>query len=475
MARGTLAAGLAMRRGAAVGLLLLTALLGGCAVGRHYRRPDLQLPAQYRFQSPASADASLGDLPWWDLYKDEQLHALLNEALANNLDVRIAAARVDEARAALGTSRLQQLPQLDVVGSVSRTRTSQYLLRPGQAPLQTVASAQVDVGFELDLWGRLRRGSEAARADLLASDYAKRTVLIDLVSGVATDYFNLGALREQLAITRRTVATRQKLLELTRAKHDSGTISGLDVASVEAQLATARLAIPQQELAIARTEEQLSLLLGRYPDAIGAVSELRPQSLAPTPPAGLPAALLGRRPDVQRAEQQLVAANARSGAALAALLPTISLTGAFGRMSAELGQLLTSPGLAWSAGSGLLLPLLDSSRGGYQKRLADARRREAELGYRQVVQRALGEVADALIGCEKQVEIEQAQREQVEALQRASTIARSRYEVGAASYVDVVNADRDLFGAELALAAARRDSLLTTVQLYRALGGGWQQ
>ena len=336
-------------------------------------------------------------------------------------------------------------------------------------------TAQADLSFELDLWGRLRRGSEAARADLLASEYAKRTVMVSLVSNIATAYFQLAALREELAISRRTVATREKLVELTHAKHDRGTISGLDVASVEAQLATARLAIPQQELDLARTEHSLSLLLGHYPNAIELPVELNVDRVAPTPPAGLPAALLERRPDVQQAEQQLIGANARAGAAKAALWPSLSLTGAFGRMSSDLGNLFTPEGLAWTAGFGLVQPLLDANRSGYLKRAADARRREAELTYLQTVQRALSEVADALVGRDKQADIEQIQREQVDALQRASTIARERYEVGTASYVDVVNADRDLFSAELALATARRDTLLATVQLYRALGGGWQE
>jgi len=276
-------------------------------------------------------------------------------------------------------------------------------------------------------------------------------------------------------ITRRTVDTRLKLVELTKAKHERGVISGLDVAAAEAQLAVARVAIPQQELALARTEHHMSVLLGRYPQAFALPDIDRAASTAPVPPAGLPASLLERRPDVQESEAQLVAANARLGAAKAALFPSLTLTGAFGRISTDLSRLFTPETAAWSASAGLLQPLLDPQRSVYQKRAVDARRQQALNSYAQTVQRALQEVADALIARTKQAEIESAQRDQVDALRRASTIAHARYDVGTASYVDVTNADRDLFGAELALVTANQDSLLATVQLYRALGGGWQQ
>ena len=276
-------------------------------------------------------------------------------------------------------------------------------------------------------------------------------------------------------ITHRTVETRHKLVELTQAKHDRGVISGLDVAAAEAQLAVARVAIPQQELQLARTEHQLSVLLGRYPQTFAIAEVDLSTAIAPSPPPGLPSSLLERRPDVQQSEGQLIAANARLGAAKAALFPAVTLTGAFGRISTDLSRLFTPETAAWSASAGLLQPLLDPQRSIYQKRAADARREQALSAYAQTVQRALQEVADALIARTKQVEVVSAQKDQVDALRRASTIAHARYDVGTASYVDVTNADRDLFGAELALVTANQDSLLATVQLYRALGGGWQQ
>jgi multidrug efflux system outer membrane protein len=455
----------------AVGVVLLSA----CAMGPNYTRPDLKVPDKYRWAPDSAGATSAGDLQWWDLYQDPRLQELVRIALTENADVRVAAARVEEARAALGSSRMQLLPQVSASALGQRAETSEDLLRQGQSRFGNTYEAQGNVSYELDLWGRLRRSTQAARADFLASEFAKRGVLVGLVSDVATTYFDLITLHQELAITRRTVDTRLKLVELTRAKHDRGVISGLDVAAAEAQLAVARVAIPQQELEIARAEHRLSVLLGRYPQSFDLSDSLNATRIAPVPPAGLPSSLLERRPDVQQSEQQLVAANARFGAAKAALFPSLSLTGAFGRISTDLSQLFTPEAAAWSASAGLLLPLLDPQRSVYSKRAADARRQQALGTYAQTVQRALQEVADALIARTKQSEIQSAQQDQVDALRRASTIAHARYDVGTASYVDVTNADRDLFGAELSLATASRDSLLATVQLYRALGGGWQQ
>jgi outer membrane protein, multidrug efflux system len=450
-------------------------LLSSCAVGPDYRRPDLKLPDRFRFAPEAAADASFGDLHWWDLYQDAKLQELIRTAMTGNADVRVAAARVEEARALLGSSRLGLLPQLSAQAGVQRAEIAADELRAGQPRYGNVFSAQGTLSYELDLWGRLRRSKEAARADLLSTEFAKRAVLVGLVGDVATTYFDLITLHLELDITRRTVATRQKLVDLTRAKHDRGVISGLDVAAAEAQLAVARVAIPQQELELARTEHRLAILLGHYPEAFELPDESSALSAVPVPPPGLPASLLQRRPDVMESEQSLVAANARAGAAKALLFPTLSLTGEFGRISTDLTRLFTPGNAAWSASAGLLQPLLDPQRSVYTKRAAEARRAAAQAAYEQTVQRALGEVADALITRTKQGEIESAQRDQVEALRRASTIAHARYDVGTASYVDVTNADRDLFGAELSLATASRDSLLATVQLYRALGGGWQE
>lgn len=457
-----------------ISVTVLALILAACAAGPNYVRPDLKLPEQFRLAPDDAGGLSLGEMQWWDLYQDPRLRELIGIALTENLDIRLSAARVLEARAALGTTHLQLLPQISANVGASRSKTSADLLRTGQPRFFDSFDAQGNLSYEVDVWGRLRRGTEAARADLLASVYAKRAVTVGLVGDVATSYFDLVTLKQELAISERTVATRLKLVELTKAKHSRGVISGLDVAATEAQLAAARVAIPQQELQIARTEDRLSILLGRYPQVVPSQDLAAAVRVAPIPPAGLPASLLERRPDVQQAEQQLVAANARFGLAKASLFPALTLTGAYGGISTELSRLFMPSTLAWSASAALLLPLLDPQRSLYQTRSAAARREAAVINFRQTVLQALQEVADALITRSKEAEIEVAQRDQVDALRRASVIAHARYDIGTASYVDVTNADRDLFSAELALATASGDSLLATVQLYRALGGGWQ-
>lgn len=447
--------------------------LAGCALGPDYARPATEVPAANRFTPDAAATGgSFGDLAWWQVYGDPVLQGLIADAVRNNLDVRIALARIEQARAALGSARLQQLPTIGIDGGETRKQTSDYQRLPNQPRVSDSVDAEATLSWEIDLWGRLRRLSEAARADLLASEYARRGVLVELVSNVATGYFNLVSFDEQLAITRRTVETRRKFVELTRAQHDRGVVSGLDVATAEAQLATAEANIPELERQAATTEDALSVLLGRNPGPITRVAGRLPAA-APVPPAGLPSSLLDRRPDVLQSEAALVAANARVGAAKAALFPSISLTGLFGFVSPELSNLFTNRAETWSIGGNLVAPILDPQRNLYQLDLADARKREALLSYRKTLQGAFQEVADALVSRQKYAESQAAQQRQVDAQRKANDIALARYRIGFSSYFDVVNADRDLFNAELQLSSASRNSLLAVVQLYRALGGGW--
>lgn len=448
-------------------------LLASCALGPDYARPDVKAPDAFRHQADTAVKDSYGDLGWWQVYDDPALQALLSAALANNLDVRIAAARVEQARDALGSARLAQLPQVSASAAQSRAKTSTYLV-PSTVPRERdTDSVSLGASWEIDLWGRLRRASEAAKADLLSAGYARDGVMVGLVGDVANAYFSLLSLDEQLDITRRTVATREKFVELTHARHDRGVVSGLDVATAEAQLATARANIPDLERQIAQAEDALSILLGGYPAPVrrGSVGA---QPAAPVPSAGLSSTLLERRPDIRQAEAALVAANARVGVAKAALFPTLSLTGALGSQSTALDGLFTGPAQVWSAGGSLLLPLLDAQRNLYQLDLADARKQEAILQYQKTIQGAFRDVSDALVARSKSAEFEQAQLEQVSALRRADEIALARYRIGFSSYFDVINAERDLFTAELALSAARRNTRLASVQLYRALGGGWQ-
>jgi multidrug efflux system outer membrane protein len=458
--------------------------MAACALGPDYRRPATQTPAAYRFGQDAGA-GSVGDAGWWQVYGDSTLQALIREGLANNLDVRIAAARVDQARAALASTRLQQLPQIGVTADATRQRTSVYELPVGTPPLNNGFAVEGTLSYEIDFWGKYRRATEAARAQLLQSDYAKQDVMAGLVSSIATAYFTLQTLDEQLAITRRTVGTRQKFVDLTQAQHDRGTVSELDVATAQAQLAVAKANLPDLLRQIGQTENQLSVLLGHNPDQIlrsdgwaeragqpgaGQPGAGRP----PVPAAGLPSDLLERRPDLREAEQNLVAANAQVGVAKANLFPSITLTAAGGGVSSALSSLFSGPARAWSVGGELMQPLLNSQRNLYQLDLADAQKRQALLQYQKSVQTAFQEVSDALIARQQDADVQAAQEAQVDAQRRANTIALARYRVGYASYFNVIEADRDLFSAELSLSAARLNTQLSVVQLYRALGGGWQ-
>lgn len=454
-------------------LMAAAALLSACALGPDYQRPDLPLPAQFRLDTSGSTD-SLGDSGWWQVYRDPTLAELIARALQNNLDVRIAAARVDQARTSLQATGLQLLPQLSAGASLGEQRVSTF-----SAPLPDRrferSSLSADLSWELDFWGRIRRTREAARADLLASDASRQAVKVSLVAAVATQYFTLLALDQQLDITRATLELRKAFVDLTQAQFERGTVSGLDVATAQAQLATAQANVPTLERRIAQTENQLSLLLGGDPAAVARPPhELASQPVSPSLPPGLPSSLMERRPDLRQAEQALVAANARVGVAKAALFPTISLTGSYGSLSNEMSQLFTSPAENWSIGVNLLQPLLDADRNRYQVDFADAGRRVALLGYERSVRTAFREVADALVGRQKTAEYEAAQAALVSAQNDAHEIALARYKVGYSSYFDVINADRDLFAAKLTLTQARLDTLLASVQLYQALGGGWQ-
>lgn len=465
----------ALRRAAAAGLALL---LTACKLGPDYQRPDTTIPPAYRFQTDTTP-ASFGDQNWWQVYQDPTLQALIGDALQHNLDVRTAAARVDQARATLGATRLQQLPQIDVSAGVQRTRSSQYALPAGTPPISNVFSLDGSLSYEIDFWGKYRRGTEAARASLLATEYAREDVMSSLVSGVATAYFTLLTLDEQLAITQHTVETRQKFVDLTQAQHERGTVSGLDVATAQAQLAIAQANIPDLQRQIGITEDQLSVLLGHNPDTVtrtesGQLKRMTEPSIPPIPPPGLPSSLLERRPDVREAEQTLVAANAEVGVAKANLFPSISLTAGGGSASPMLSKLFSGPARTWSVGASALQPLLDAQRNEYQVEAADAQKQQALLQYQKSVQTAFQEVSDALIARQKYAEFQTAQQAQVDAQRKANTIALARYRVGYSSYFDVINADRDLFTAELSLSAAHLNTLLSVVQLYRALGGGWQ-
>ena len=450
-------------------------LISACAMGPNYHRPSLETPSAIRGATDGPSERSVGDSNWWDLYDDPNLRNLIGRALRNSPDVNAAIARMDEARASLGRTRLAFFPTIDGVAEIKRSKASLDALLPGAPRFGNSEDAAITASYELDFWGRLRRTHESARATFLSSEYAQRAVIVALVANVANSYFSLLALDSQLEITRRTVDAREKFVELTRAQHERGYATGLDVATAEAQAAAARANVPDLERRIAQTADQICVLLGDVPHAVERARHGEEMPVAPPlPPVGLPSQLLERRPDVRAAEEALKAANADIGVAKAALFPQISLTGLFGSLSAPLGDLFKAPTAEWSAAAGVVQPLLDSQRGIYQVELANARKREALFQYQKAVQTAFQESADALIAYGKFGEFQREQSTQVAALRRAEAIALARYRVGYASYFDVINADRDLFTAELSLSQAYANSLTALVRLYQVLGGGWQ-
>ena len=452
----------------------LALLLSGCAMGPDYHRPDLSPPASYRGNEQQTAPGSFAAAPWRTVYTDPKLQDQIVLALQGNLDLKTAMARIDEARAELSVTRMAFAPTIDATGSVARGRTSVDMLTPGSPPIRNVEQVAISASYELDLWGRVRRSNESARATLLSTEYAERTVTTVLIANVANAYYSLQSLDAQLEITQRTVDSREKFVDLTRAQHDRGYATGLDVATAEAQADAARALVPDLQRRITQTEDQLCVLLGQNPHAIErtVLGELMPD-VPPLPAAGLPSELLEQRPDVRAAEESLHAANANIGVAKAALFPTISLTGVAGSLSSPLGNLFRSPNAQWSAAVNAVQPLLDPQRSLYQIDAADARKREALDGYEQAVRTAFQEVADALVAYARYGESARELANQVEALRHAQQIALGRYRVGYASYFDVINADRDLFTAELTLNQAYTNGLLAYVQLYQALGGGW--
>lgn len=457
-----------MRRGIAV--FVSAALVPACMVGPNYKRPSVPVPERYHGDHAAAAEArALADLPWWDVFDDPVLTALVREALQNGFDARLAAARVEEARALYGGARGNLLPGAGYSGGVERQRADQTTNPTGAAT--TKWTAELLFQWEIDLWGRLRRQTEAARAQYLASEDARRGVLLSLVSEVASTYFELRELDEELEVARRTTAAFGETHDLFRRRLEGGAASALETARAEALLGTVSAQIPEIERAIVAKETELNFLLGRNPQPV-----LRDGPLAPLPPAvpvGLPSELLERRPDVREAEQLLVAANAGIGVAKADFFPRLSLTGAFGNASRELGDLF-SQGRSWSIDAGLLGPLFSAGRLKGNYRAARARYEQAKVRYEASVSAAFGDVTRALTDREKLAEAETQRARAVTAYREAVRLANLRYASGLSAYFEVLDAQQQLFPAEIALAQTRRNQKLAVVALYRALGGGWQ-
>jgi multidrug efflux system outer membrane protein len=460
-------------------LFLLSAalLLSGCTVGPNYKRPTVAVPGSYRGAPSEEAGqtqlAAFGDQKWWDIFQDEQLRTLIHTALAQNYDSRIAASRVLEAQAQLGITRADQFPSVGAGAGISDARTAQSKFLP--AFETSTGQVNLAAAWELDFWGQFRRATEAARANLIASEWARREVLSTLVANVASAYFQLRALDLQLEISKRTLNSRQESLRLTRILADGGSTTLLDVRQAEQLVFTASAEIPVLEQQIEQQENFLSILLGQNPNDIPRGQTLTEQSQPPEVPAGLPSALLERRPDIQQAEAQLVAANAEIGVARAAYFPQISLNGAGGFQSSALTSLFTGPAGAWSFGASLTQPIFTGGRLRSQVRLAEARQQTAVLSYQQSIQGAFRNVSDGLVAYRKTREFRTQQELLFRSAEDAARLSHMRYNGGVTGYLEVLTNETNAFSTELALVQAQLNELLAVVQLYQALGGGWQQ
>jgi outer membrane protein, multidrug efflux system len=474
----------------------MIAILGGCTVGPNYKRPAVDVPAAYR-QPPADTStapetanppdqtapqrastqpntaASLGDEKWWEVFQDKELQGLIRTALRNNYDVRIAASRVLQAQAQLGITRADQLPSLGVNGNITGERS------PASGPIPsfqtTFGQVNASGAWNLDFWGRYRRATESARASLLASEWAQKEVMSTLVASVAADYFFLRQLDLELEISKRTLGSRRDSLQLVQTLEQHGINSLLDVRQSEQLVYTAAAEVPDLERQIAQEENAISILLGNNPGDIPRGLTLTEQPHAPEVPVGLPSSLLERRPDVLQAEQNLIAANAQIGVARSLYFPQISLTAAGGYESTALSNLFTGPAGLWSLFAGVTQPIFEGGRLKSNVRLTEAQRQQFLLTYQQTIQFAFRDVSNALIAYRKNREFRIEQEHLVAAAQDAARLSEVRFKAGTTDYLEVLTNNTNSFSAQLTLAQAEGNELTALVQLYQALGGGWQQ
>lgn len=453
-------------------------LLAGCAVGPNYHRPAVQTPVRYRDSGAATGQSpstvSLGDLKWWDVFQDPVLQQLIRTALKHSYDIRIAATRVLEAQASLAITRADELPQLSLGAGVLSQRVPQVT---STIPAYETRAGEVDLSvlWNLDFWGKYRRQTEAARAQLLASEWGQRAVLSSVVSEVAMAYFQLRELDLALQISTSTLASRQDSLRLTKVLNAHGSASMLDVRQAEQLVYTATSTIADLERQRAQQEDALSVLLGQDPGDIPRGRPLLEQLDLPGVPPGLPSQLLERRPDIREAEENLVAANAQIGVALAAFFPSLSLTGTGGRESSALDELVQRSANMWDLGASVTQPLFEGGalRGGLK--LARAQREEMLLTYQQTIVNAFRQVSDSLIALQKETELRKQQQLLTDAAGDADRLSHVLFEHGGASYLQVLTSETNYFSAQLGLATAQLNERLALVQLYNALGGGWSQ
>ncbi len=443
--------------------------LAGCMVGPDFQKPVVNTPTHYLYDSLA-ADTVL-NLEWWNLFRDSTLKALVDTALLRNQDVLIAASRIEEARAVVGYTKADMYPSFSYGGDGSRMRTA----LPGSDGPATFNSfsALGNVNWEIDFWGKYRRATESARADLLAREYGRRAVMISLIADVATNYFLLLDYRARLAVSRQTLVTRRQSLAIMEARFQHGTIPEVDLNQAQIQEAIAAAAVPLFERRMAKTEHALKVLLGQNPGPLPLVSRLQEISPPDTLPAGLPSQLLQRRPDILQAEQMLAAQNARIGVAQAMRFPSFSITGALGLASGELSAFVTSDAVAWSFGGGLVGPIFNFGKNKRRVEIERARTEQVRLEFEKTVLNAFREVEDALVDVYTYNKELETRSRQLVAASNASRLSHERYDGGVTSYLEVLDSERSLFDAQLILAETYQLKLNSYVKLYKALGGGW--
>lgn len=458
---------------AALPALALTLALAGCMLGPDYKRPAIDVPKAFRFEEKAVND--LANTAWWEQFQDPVLDDLIKTALAENKDVRIAAARIDEFLGRYGTTRSQLFPQVSADANAQRQRSTQIgpvPITPGVSPITNSYQATLSAGWEIDVFGKLRRLTEAARADLLASEEGRRATILTLVSSVAVSYINLRDLDRQLEIAKTTMTSRAQSVQVFEQRFAGGAVSQMELAQNQSEYESSAATVPQIEIQVAQQENALSVLLGRNPGPV-----LRGRGIAqlalPAVPAGLPSELLERRPDLRQAEQNLIAANARIGAARALYFPTISLTGLFGAVSTQFSNLFTGPARTWAYVADASVPIFTAGGIEGQVRQAEAQQQQALFQYQKAIQTAFQETEDALISLRKSREQLAAQGRQVEALRTYSRLARLRYDNGYTSYIEVLDAERSLFNAQLSYTQTQGTVFASLVNLYKAIGGGW--
>lgn len=454
-----------------VGLLLV-----GCKLGPDYTRPEAQLPASFTGSQASAPGVGFGDLPWFELFHDDVLIGLIQTALKENADIKIAANRVLQAEAQAGISKSFLFPTVGASGGIERgvSATSRTVAGEKAQPSDS-ANAGLGASYEVDFWGKLSRQNEAAHATLLASMENQNIVIQSLVTGVAQSYFQLRELDEELEISHKTLDSRIESLKLVKMRQEFGASSMSDVRQAESLVQSARHAIPLLEQAIAQQENAINIVLGRYQGPVPRGLRLDDQRLSVTVPPGLPSTLLDRRPDVRMAEQKLVAANAQIGVAKAAYFPSISLTGSKGYASSELQQLMTPGASIWNVGTTLTAPVFQGGRIQQNVKLTELQKDELVLEYTKTLQQAFVDVSNSLVSIEKTAQAREEQQVFTATLEEQKALAKMRYEGGVAAYLEVLDSERECFDAQRGLAQAKRDELLSIISLYKSLGGGWKE